>query len=54
MQDGVSTGDACITTGTMEVKRSGETYSITFDFGSDALYGVKGSFEGAFNIGGVY
>ena len=49
MQDGVSTGDACITTGTMEVKRSGETYSITFDFGSDALYSVKGSFEGAFD-----
>jgi len=54
MQDGVSTGDACITTGTMEVKRSGETYSITFDFGSDALYGVKGSFEGTFDIVGVY
>lgn len=49
MQDGVSAGDACITTGTMEVKRSGETYSITFDFGSDALYSVKGSFEGAFD-----
>ena len=52
--DDTVTGDACITTGTMTVKRTGETYSISFDFGSDALYSVKGSFEGTFDIVGVY
>ena len=54
MNEGVVEGDACITTGTMTVKRTGETYSISFDFGSDALYSVKGSFEGTFDIVGVY
>ena len=54
MADGTVTGDACISSGTMTVKRTGETYSISFDFGSDALYSVKGSFEGTFDIGGVY
>lgn len=53
MNEGNVEGDACITTGTMTVKRTGETYSISFDFGSDALYSVKGSFEGTFDIGGV-
>ena len=38
----------------MTVKRTGETYNISFDFGSDALYSVKGSFEGTFDIVGVY
>lgn len=52
--DDTVTGDACITTGTMTVKRTGETYNISFDFGSDALYSVKGSFEGTFDIVGVY
>ena len=54
MNEGNVEGDACITTGTMTVKRTGETYSISFDFGSDALYSVKGSFEGAFTIGATY
>lgn len=54
MADGTVTGDACISSGTMTVKRTGETYSISFDFGSDALYSVKGSFEGTFDIVGVY
>lgn len=54
MNEGNVEGDACISSGTMTVKRTGETYSISFDFGSDALYSVKGSFEGTFDIGGVY
>ena len=50
MQDDAVTGDACIKEGTMTVARSGETYTLTFDFTSDAGYKVTGSFEGALNV----
>ena len=50
MQDDAVTGDACIKEGTTTVARSGETYTLTFDFTSDAGYKVTGSFEGALNV----
>ena len=49
MGDGAVKDDARIVSGTMEVKRTGETYDITFDFGSDALCSVTGSFQGSFD-----
>ena len=49
MGDGAVKDDARIVSGTMEVKRTGETYDITFDFGSDALCSVTGSFQRSFD-----
>ena len=49
MSDGAVEDDARIVSGTMEVKRTGETYDIAFDFASDALCSVTGSFQGSFD-----
>ena len=46
MENDEVSGDACIRGGTVTITRSGETYSMTFDFTSDAGYSVTGSFEG--------
>ena len=43
-------GHALISEGTATVTRSGESYTITFDFTSDAMAGVTGTFEGEFDI----
>lgn len=38
----------CITGGTMTVTRTGNSYTLTFSFISDAKYNLTGSFEGTF------
>ena len=50
MENNAYTGEACISEGTMTVSRNGEEYEISFDFTSDALYTVKGSFKGTLNM----
>ncbi len=44
------TDRVCLTGGTMTVSRSGDVYTLTFDFISDAGYKVTGSFEGTFDL----
>ena len=50
VEESINTGTACIQSGTATVTRSGESYTITFDFTSDAMAGVTGIFEGEFDI----
>ena len=50
VEESVNTGMACIQSGTATVTRNGESYTIAFDFTSDAMYRVTGSFEGEFEI----
>ena len=50
LEDSDYTDKACIRTGTATVTRSGESYTIVFDFVSDAGYKVAGSYEGVFDL----
>ncbi len=50
LEDSAYTDKACIRTGTAVVSRSGESYTIVFDFVSDAGYKVAGSYEGIFDL----
>ena len=43
-------GHALISEGTATVTRSGESNTITFDFTSEAMAGVTGTFEREFDI----
>ena len=46
MEENVNTDRACIRSGTATVTRNGESYTIAFDFVSDAGYRVTGAFAG--------
>ena len=50
VEENINTGTACIHSGTATVTRNGESYTIAFDFTSDAMYRVTGSFEGEFEL----
>ena len=49
LENGTYTVNAPLVSGTMTVSRSGDTYTLQFDFKDDQGYTVTGTYEGPLN-----